>query len=129
MTHHRQLACCALPTQTTRQRESERHAARVIGTLQLPPLHDAQMAASSTGSRLSHPAFALTSRRRRVSGINFRRTNGSLTHTLGGIPDAQVRPTLTEEQKAEVKEAFDLFDSEHTGKIDYYELKVRWSWR
>lgn len=39
-----------------------------------------------------------------------------------------MRPKLTDEQKQEVKEAFDLFDSEHTGKIDYYELKVR-LWR
>ncbi|CAE7903607.1 CETN2, partial [Symbiodinium sp. KB8] len=58
------------------------------------------MSAAGTGSRLTHPDFALTSRRRRV------------------------RPKLTDEQKQEVKEAFDLFDSEHTGKIDYYELKT-----
>jgi len=31
---------------------------------------------------------------------------------------------LTDEQKQEIKEAFDLFDSEKTGKIDYHELKV-----
>jgi hypothetical protein len=34
------------------------------------------------------------------------------------------RPQLTDEQKAEIKEAFDLFDSEKTGSIDYHELKV-----
>merc|ERR1719376_529190 len=34
------------------------------------------------------------------------------------------RPELTDEQKQEVKDAFDLFDSEKTGKIDYHELKV-----
>lgn len=31
---------------------------------------------------------------------------------------------LTEDQKQEVKEAFDLFDTEKTGSIDYHELKV-----
>ena len=34
------------------------------------------------------------------------------------------RPTLTEEQKQEVREAFDLFDTEKSGTIDYHELKV-----
>ena len=35
------------------------------------------------------------------------------------------RPELTEEQKQEVKEAFDLFDTDKNGSIDYHELKVR----
>lgn len=34
------------------------------------------------------------------------------------------RPEVTEEQKQEIKEAFDLFDTEKTGTIDYHELKV-----
>uniref|UniRef100_A0A8C9GKL2 EF-hand domain-containing protein n=1 Tax=Piliocolobus tephrosceles TaxID=591936 RepID=A0A8C9GKL2_9PRIM len=34
------------------------------------------------------------------------------------------RNELTDEQKNEIKEAFDLFDTEKTGKIDYHELKV-----
>lgn len=34
------------------------------------------------------------------------------------------RRELREEQKIEIREAFDLFDSEKTGKIDYHELKV-----
>jgi len=34
------------------------------------------------------------------------------------------RPELTEDQRAEIKEAFDLFDTEKTGKLDYHELKV-----
>ncbi|GAB65486.1 centrin [Plasmodium cynomolgi strain B] len=34
------------------------------------------------------------------------------------------RNEITEEQKNEIKEAFDLFDTEKTGRIDYHELKV-----
>ena len=32
--------------------------------------------------------------------------------------------TLSEDQRAELKEAFDLFDTEQSGRIDYHELKV-----
>ena len=34
------------------------------------------------------------------------------------------RPDLTEEQKQEIREAFDLFDADGSGKIDAKELKV-----
>ena len=34
------------------------------------------------------------------------------------------RHELTDEQKQEIKEAFDLFDTDKTGTIDYHELKV-----
>lgn len=34
------------------------------------------------------------------------------------------RPELTDEQKQEIKEAFDLFDTDKSGSIDYHELKV-----
>ena len=34
------------------------------------------------------------------------------------------RRALTNEQKAELREAFELFDTEQTGQIDYHELKV-----
>ncbi|KAJ6663346.1 hypothetical protein lerEdw1_010483 [Lerista edwardsae] len=33
---------------------------------------------------------------------------------------------LTEEQKQEIREAFDLFDTDGTGNIDVKELKARW---
>ncbi len=78
------------------------------------------MSASGTGSLLSHPDFSLTSRRRRVRDA----TAVCLLTSFQYLFRFQVRPTLSDEQKQEVKEAFDLFDSEKTGKIDYYELKV-----
>ena len=34
------------------------------------------------------------------------------------------RAELSDEQKQEIKEAFDLFDTDKTGTIDYHELKV-----
>ncbi len=44
--------------------------------------------------------------------------------TLGLRPRRKERPTLTEEQSAEIAEAFDLFDTNGAGSIDYHELKV-----
>jgi len=37
---------------------------------------------------------------------------------------AHARPELTEEQKQEIKEAFELFDTDKDGAVDYHELKV-----
>lgn len=37
---------------------------------------------------------------------------------------AAKNPELTEEQRQEIREAFDLFDTEGTGVIDAKELKV-----
>ena len=42
------------------------------------------------------------------------------------FPLQPVRPELSEDQRAEIKEAFDLFDTDRSGAIDYHELKVRW---
>ena len=39
-------------------------------------------------------------------------------------PKRRGRFELTEEQKQEIKEAFDLFDTDKTQSIDYHELKV-----
>jgi centrin-3 len=41
-----------------------------------------------------------------------------------GKQNRKKRPELTEDQKAEIREAFDLFDSNRTGSVDYRELKV-----
>merc|ERR1719253_1707938 len=42
----------------------------------------------------------------------------------GGARGAQKARPLSKEQRQEIKEAFDTFDSENTGKMEYYELKV-----
>jgi len=42
-------------------------------------------------------------------------------------PGARKRRELTEEQKQQVHEAFDLFDTDKDGAIDYHELKVLYS--
>lgn len=39
----------------------------------------------------------------------------------GGTPNAS---DLTDEQRQEIKEAFELFDTDKDGAIDYHELKV-----
>ncbi|XP_046573980.1 caltractin [Haliotis rubra] len=42
----------------------------------------------------------------------------------GGRKKAGPKPELTEEQKQEIREAFDLFDADGSGTIDAKELKV-----
>jgi centrin-3 len=37
---------------------------------------------------------------------------------------AHTRPEISEEQKQEIKEAFELFDADKDGAVDYHELKV-----
>ena len=37
---------------------------------------------------------------------------------------AVVRPEISDEQKQEIKEAFELFDTDKDGCVDYHELKV-----
>ena len=39
-------------------------------------------------------------------------------------PKRKTRQGLSDEQKQEIKEAFDLFDTNKTGTLDYHELKV-----
>lgn len=37
----------------------------------------------------------------------------------------RVKQELQDDQKKELREAFELFDAEKNGSIDYHELKVR----
>lgn len=72
------------------------------------------------------------SRRTTASGSANPSTPGPLTsnarlstHTNGVTSGGgQQQRQLSEEQKQEIKEAFDLFDTDHDGAIDYHELKV-----
>ncbi len=52
------------------------------------------------------------------------RTFGSDYSRISRNARKRSRPELTEEQKQEVREAFDLFDTDKSGSIDYHELKV-----
>lgn len=45
--------------------------------------------------------------------------------TTNSIPTpTQSRPTVSDDQRQEIKEAFELFDTDKDGAIDYHELKV-----
>lgn len=55
-----------------------------------------------------------------ASSQNFKKPMGSANRKKGSGPKFE----LTQEQKNDIKEAFDLFDTEGTGKIDTKELKV-----
>jgi len=58
-------------------------------------------------------------------------TSGDQVQTMYNSAAAQkakrrthVRPELSDEQKQEIKEAFELFDTDKDGCVDYHELKV-----
>jgi centrin-3 len=57
------------------------------------------------------------------SGLSSNMAGNNLT-SLSSKQPRKKRPELTEDQKVEIKEAFDLFDSNKTGCVDYRELKV-----
>jgi hypothetical protein len=41
-----------------------------------------------------------------------------------------MRTELTDEQKAEIREAFEIFDMDKDGALDFHEFKVRkWKWK
>ena len=49
----------------------------------------------------------------------------SLQYTKNSlVKKRQPRPELNDEQKLEIKEAFELFDTDKDGSVDYHELKV-----
>lgn len=54
----------------------------------------------------------------------FQASNYRKNVTGGGKRKGGARPELTEEQKQEIREAFDLFDADGSGTIDVKELKV-----
>merc|ERR1712039_577623 len=47
------------------------------------------------------------------------------SHVHRGRGGQRTQPRrVSKEQKQEIKEAFDIFDSQNTGRMDYHELKV-----
>lgn len=52
---------------------------------------------------------------------SFRKPSGTSNQRKRAGP----KPELTEEQRQEIKEAFDLFDTDGSGTIDVKELKVQ----
>ncbi|CAE8717079.1 unnamed protein product, partial [Polarella glacialis] len=49
---------------------------------------------------------------------------GGLDYRPGARGQSKATHAVSKEQRQEIKEAFDIFDSERTGKMDYHELKV-----
>lgn len=89
-------------------------------------------ASNSSGSVVSRPTLGLN-RRRKVRGyrqvlVEEQTLAPQVAKMLLDCPTAirlqADRPQLTDDQKQEIKEAFELFDTEKSGTIDYHELKV-----
>jgi centrin-3 len=51
-------------------------------------------------------------------------SNSTFVNGVGGNGSGPVAADLTDEQRQEIKEAFELFDTDKDGAIDYHELKV-----
>ncbi|KEI38895.1 uncharacterized protein L969DRAFT_50490 [Mixia osmundae IAM 14324] len=54
-------------------------------------------------------------------------TSGNTTSSYGNGPsqnNQQQQPQISDEQRAEIKEAFELFDLDKDGMLDYHEVKV-----
>lgn len=55
-----------------------------------------------------------------MQATGFRKTSATTNQRKKGSS----KPDITEEQKQEIREAFDLFDTDGSGTIDVKELKV-----
>ena len=58
------------------------------------------------------------------STLNFNLTMYTSSAAQKAKRRTHARPELTDEQKQEIKEAFELFDTDKDGCVDYHELKV-----
>ena len=56
--------------------------------------------------------------------MSFKKSELNYSPKVGYKLKKRVKAELSEDQRQEVKEAFDLFDTERNGFIDYHELKV-----
>lgn len=59
-----------------------------------------------------------------ISQMSYDREHKFGSSRVPKLSKKKGRPEVTEEQKQEIKEAFDLFDTDKSGSIDYHELKV-----
>lgn len=71
----------------------------------------------------SNPTPLKSSKRNRPLPNNHPHPSSSATHnpSPSAVPSNRV---LTDDQRQEIREAFDLFDTDKDGGIDYHELKV-----
>jgi Ca2+-binding EF-hand superfamily protein len=53
-----------------------------------------------------------------------RRSHAAAAAAAASSAHSHARPELSDEQKQEIKEAFELFDTDKDGALDYHELKV-----
>lgn len=67
---------------------------------------------------------AANKNRRRPNSTATPRPNSNSTFINGTGGSGPVAAELTDEQRQEIKEAFELFDTDKDGAIDYHELKV-----
>jgi len=73
-----------------------------------------------------HYTVLQTTTKSRVNAVLVcvHRVRTGARRTGGGRVHRAAKPELTEEQKQEIREAFDLFDTDGSGTIDAKELKV-----
>jgi hypothetical protein len=80
---------------------------------------------TSTSPNASFPRFTTSSR---VSPIGHPPSLPREMYSNSAAQKAKrrthARPELSDEQKQEIKEAFELFDTDKDGAVDYHELKV-----
>ncbi len=65
----------------------------------------------------------------RMNKVIYFHTCATRTDLTADKSKRKKRRELTEEQKDEIKEAFELFDTDKDKEIDYHELKVKISFR
>jgi centrin-3 len=66
--------------------------------------------------------------------MNMNMNFGTTSRVVGGgvVPVSgrrrPMRTELTDEQKAEIREAFEIFDMDKDGALDFHEFKVKYSY-
>jgi EF-hand domain pair len=87
-------------------------------TRRAPPFHPVQ---SYTHSPTSPSPSRQTMYTSSATSKSKRRSHAAAAAAAAAV---HARPELSDEQKQEIKEAFELFDTDKDGAVDYHELKV-----